>query len=149
MPQSKIKELIQEIYKDGFLLSLGVSDEGGSWVADLTYVFDGELNLYWISYPDTRHSVAIEKDSRVAGTITADSDPDDERALQISGTAELVSSEHDMFKFEKQLKEKRGSEAPEKIGEILKGRVWYKLIPKRICLHHTKEYGYDRKVLEM
>lgn len=64
-----VKEKIKQILEHGYLLSLGTSDKNGPWVADVRYVSDNNFNIYWMSETKYRHSKAIEKDQRVAGTI--------------------------------------------------------------------------------
>lgn len=52
-------------------MSLAVMSEKWTWVADVIYVHDDDVNVYWMSDPHVWHSEAIAKDPRVAWTITA------------------------------------------------------------------------------
>jgi uncharacterized protein YhbP (UPF0306 family) len=61
-----IKEKILEVLGKGHLMSLATVDNGGVWVSDVIYVYDDNLNIYWMSDPDVRHSQAIVKNSQVA-----------------------------------------------------------------------------------
>src|SRR3989344_3875554 len=65
-----IKARILEGLSKGHLMSLATLDDGGLWVADVIYIYDDNLNIYWMSYPNVRHSKAIEKNGQVAGSIT-------------------------------------------------------------------------------
>ena len=68
---TNIKQKITEVLEQGYLMSLGTVDDRGVWVADVIYVFDDDLNLYWMSKTFRRHSETIDKtNSQVAGTIT-------------------------------------------------------------------------------
>ena len=138
-----VQELAREILEDGLVMSLGVCDEDGPWVADVIYVAE-DWDLYWVSMPDARHSKAIAKDSRVACTITASRATNDERALQISGTAEQVGD--GFLTLAHRMEGRRGKPLPENESDFLsKGHVWYRLVPDHIYLMHSKEFGYERK----
>lgn len=144
----EVLELVQGVLKDGFVMSLGTYDDGGVWVADLIYLADENLNLYWISLPGARHSKAIELNKKVACTITVSHETDNERAAQIEGVAEKI--EGPMFEFERRLEFKRGLPEPNSPGEILdKGHVWYRLSPTKIELIHSKPFGYEKQVIKL
>ena len=64
-----IKKLIKEVLEKGYLMSLGTVDEGGVWVCDVIYIFDDDLNIYWMSKDFRRHSKAILINPGIAGTI--------------------------------------------------------------------------------
>jgi hypothetical protein len=148
MTNEELKQLVRKIYEDAYLMSLGVYDGAGVWVSDVTYVFDDDLNLYWLSMPDVRHSVAIEKNSNVACTIHADWRDNQERALQIAGVAEKI--EGPLFEMEMKLKIKTGGNIPSEPGEILrKGHVWYQLAPKKVELIHSEQFGKNKQSIDV
>lgn len=64
-----IKELVKEVLKKGYLMSLATLDDGGVWISDVIYIYDNDLSIYWMSDPEVRHSKAISKKNKVAGTI--------------------------------------------------------------------------------
>ena len=66
-----IRVRIEEVLTRGHLLSLATVDDGGPWVADLGYVHDNDLTLYWLSRKNRRHSIAIKKKAKVAASINA------------------------------------------------------------------------------
>lgn len=144
---NNIRKLIQEVLNDGLIMSLGTYDEGGVWVADVVYIHDNDLNLYWTSLQHVRHSKAIEVTDNVACSIRAQETTRDERALQIHGTAEKLDGP--FFELEKEIRKKRGLSEPKKPGEILEGGyAWYVLRPERIELIHTKLFGYTKQKLD-
>ncbi|HEY4516009.1 MAG TPA: pyridoxamine 5'-phosphate oxidase family protein [Candidatus Paceibacterota bacterium] len=148
MNKEGIRNLAEKVLEDGYVMSLGTVDEGGVWVADVIYIKDDKFNLYWISLPNTRHSKAIEKNNKVACTITASRKTHDERALQIEGVVEKI--EGSLFEYEKKLEEKRGLKIPERAGEILeKGQSWYVLKPTKIEVIHSKSFGYKKETVEL
>lgn len=148
MDNDELKNLAQKVLADAYVMSLGTVDENGVWVADLIYLSDENFNLYWISMPEARHSRAIEKNRKVACTITAGWATNKERALQIEGEAEKIDGP--LFEYEKKSEEKRGLDIPKAPGEILgKGHIWYKLKPTKIELLHSEPFGYERKSVHL
>ncbi|OGZ65362.1 MAG: hypothetical protein A3C50_03405 [Candidatus Staskawiczbacteria bacterium RIFCSPHIGHO2_02_FULL_43_16] len=140
-----IKRLIKEVLEKGYLMSLGTVDEGGVWVSDVIYVFDDEFNLYWISDPDTRHSKAILRTSKVAGTITA-VDRGDELGVQFEGTAQKIEGAR--YDLAKKHLAKRNNSEPKETDDVLQGDSWYGLKPVRIELIHKKFFGFEKQKLE-
>ena len=140
-----IKRLIKEVLEKGYLMSLGTVDEGGVCVSDVIYVFDDEFNLYWISDPDTRHSKAILRTSKVAGTITA-VDRGDELGVQFEGTAQKIEGAR--YDLAKKHLAKRNNSEPKETDDVLQGDSWYGLKPVRIELIHKKFFGFEKQKLE-
>ncbi|MCR4275946.1 MAG: pyridoxamine 5'-phosphate oxidase family protein [Candidatus Parcubacteria bacterium] len=148
MNNDELKKLVQEVLNDAHLISLGTVDENGVWVADVIYVPDEHFNLYWISMPQARHSQAIERNGKVACTVTASQQTNKERALQIEGVAEKIDGP--LFDYEKKLEAKRGLPVPQAEGEILtKGHSWYVLKPTKVELIHSELFGYERKSVQL
>ncbi len=140
----EIQQFARQILEDGFIMSLGTADESGPWVAPITYVFDNDMNLYWLSMPSARHSEAIGKNAKVACAIVADASVQKERALQIEGTARLV--QESSLELEQKMHTKKGKPVPASTDEVQpRKQVWYKLMPTRIELIHNEKFGYKRQ----
>ncbi len=138
-----LEALVHEVLRDGFVVNLGVADAEGPWVAPVVYVLDDAFDLYWISVPECRHSQAIAQDPKVAATVIATHDTDRERALQTTGSVELVDGP--LLDMEQRLQEKRGLSIPLSPGEILTdGYIWYRLRPDRFEIIYNTLFGYDR-----
>ncbi len=144
-----IKAKILEVLNRGHLMSLATLDDGGLWVADLVYVFDEDLNIYWMSDPGVRHSKAILKNAQVAGTITiSNKSKESNLGIQFSGQAEKIDGpRHDLAI--KHLA-KRGYPEPKESDDVLQGDSWYVLRPRQqIDLIDEENYGYNKKSLEL
>lgn len=130
-------------------MSLATVDESGPWVADVIYVFDEDLSLYWLSHIGTRHSKALAKNSKVAATITlSNKQGEDNIGLQLEGHAQKV--EGDIFGMAVKHRLKRKKEPPTKGGKFLdKGESWYLLKPSKIELIYEPKWGFNKKVLEL
>lgn len=142
-----LKPLIKEVLEKGYLMSLGTQDEGGVWVADVTYVFDDKFNIYWMSSPEVRHSKAITANPHVAATITVSGLGQDNLGIQCSGVAEKVNQ----LRLDLIAKYfiKRQKPAPADSDGFLKGRSWYVLRPAFFELIHEKHFGFKKQKLEL
>lgn len=145
---TQLKELIKEVLDKGYLMSLGVSDEHGIWVSDVIYIYDDNLNIFWMSDPDIRHSKAIQKNSRVAGTITVWNKPgEDNLGIQFEGIAEKIEGPRSDLAMKHY--GKRGKEVPKEVDEELHGNSWYVLKPNRIDLICEKLFGFKKQRIEL
>lgn len=143
-----LEKIVNDILIQGYLMSLGTADESGPWVSDVLYVFDN-MDIYWLSSANTRHSKAVESNGKASATITLTGKlGDEEKGLQIEGKAEKV--EGDILEIAKKHRLKRGKPAPEKEGEILEGNEsWYKLTPTKIEIINAPLWGFAKKSLEL
>ena len=135
-----VRNRIDEILGKGMLMSLGTVDDGGVWVADVGYVHDGDLCLYWLSRKDRRHSVALRQNPRVGASITVSVPSEDDLGLQLEGTAEELA---DMPAVVDAYWKKR-AEAPKK--PVTNEHAWYKLTPSKIELIDELNFGHEKQV---
>ena len=141
----EIKDLVEEVFEKGYLMSLGVADEGGVWVADVIFIWE-EGFIYWLSDPDVRHSKAVLKNPQVAATITVSNGKgEDNIGLQIEGMVEKV--EGDVMSVAIAHRLKRGKPAPKELGEILEGDSWYRMKPTKIELIYEPLFGFEKREL--
>ncbi len=142
--RTRVLEVLQQTH----LMSLGTVDPGGVWVADVIFLHDDDLNLYWMSAPDSRHSRAVLESGRAAGTITySTKSKEPNLGIQFEGIAERL----DGVRFDLIIKHwaKRGHAAPEvsRALELLDGDRWYKLVPTRIELIDEEHFGFERQTV--
>jgi uncharacterized protein YhbP (UPF0306 family) len=145
-----IRNRILEVLKTTHLMSLGVSDSGSVWVADVIFLYDDDLNIYWLSAPDTRHSQAILKNNKIAGSITCSTKSKEQNfGIQFEGKAEKLEG----VRFDLIAKHwtKRNKKIPDisEATEILEGDCWYKLVPTRIGLIDEIHFGFNRQELKL
>lgn len=143
-----LKQILEHILNDGYLLSLGTTDGAVPWVSDVVYAHDVLFNIYWLSSEGAKHSQNIIKNSVVAGTITVVGSNGLGRGIQIQGKAEKVKSDEMIFEIEKIYQSKRRKQIPqtiEKAKQLVGNRALYKLTPTKIFIHHEPLWGYERK----
>ncbi len=140
-----LNQLTREVLQRGYLVTLAVQDDNGVWAADVIYIFDEDLNFYWMSKPERRHSKAIDDGhNHVAGAIAVTQGPEmPDEGLQISGVAQRVQNPSDDLLKQWMKKMQRAFDSG--LGIVLDEHVWYKLVPDRIELIYQKLFEYERQ----
>ncbi len=134
--KAKVLEVLGKVH----LMSLATVDAEGVWVADVIFIYDEDLNIYWMSHPDARHSRAILEHAQVAGTITLSTQSKEMNlGIQFAGNARKIDgARHDLaVKHYK----KRNHPVPSEDEDVLKGRSWYVITPTRIDLIDEARFG--------
>ena len=144
---TEIKQLILEVLENGYLMSLATQGAGGIWVADVIFIYDNDLNLYWMSNQNVRHSQAVEINPRVAGTITVSNPGEDNLGIQFEGMAEKIDGQRFDLATKHLLKRKKP--APKESDDVLGGYSWYVLRPKRIELICERLFAFEKKKIEL
>lgn len=139
----KIQKRIVEVLQNGYLMSLASVDENGPWVSDVIYISDKNLNIFFISRTEFRHSIAFLKNSQAAGAITARQQPEGQSTgVQFEGHVKTVPAiPNDALKAYSQ---KRGSAMSWNLGD---GEAWYQFTPKKFDLIYEPLFGYTKKTL--
>ena len=148
MSAHDLRELVRSILDQGYLMSLATADDGGVWVSDVIYIHDKDFNLFWLSDPEVRHSVALRESWEVAATITVSNNAGEENVgLQIAGVAEQLEGNDLTLATKHRLK--RQKSPPERDGEVEEGDAWYRLRPTKIDIIHEPLFGFEKKILEL
>ncbi len=90
---SKVKEALDRTE----IMALATTSEDGSWVCPVKFTYDKNLNLYFRSFPNTKHVKNILKDPRVSVAIFKDVPfpKGGNLGLQIKGLAKQVQNQDD------------------------------------------------------
>ncbi len=145
-----VQSLVEQVLREGYLMSLGTTDEGGPWVADLIFVADENLDLYWMSKTDARHSQAILKSPHVAGSVTVSNDVGEpDFGVQFEGVAEKIDG--GLSNMYSRYQEKRRKEKLP-LGERamrLAGMSWYRCRPSYYELIDKLRFGFEKQKLSL
>lgn len=142
-----LRQRVREVLEQGYLMSLGFADGHGLWVADVIYVFDDELNLYWMSGPDARHSRAIGTHPQMAGTITVSGPGEDNFGIQFAGQATKVDGLRPDLVVKHFTKRHRPIPAPG--DDVLDSDRWYRLTPDFFELIDERHFGFERQKVSL
>ncbi len=93
-----LKNLIQRIelsLTNHYTISIATAAKEESWSASVFYVSDQKLNIYFISFDESKHIQGILKNKKVSATINQDvSDWMQIKGLQLQGVAYKVPEQH-------------------------------------------------------
>jgi uncharacterized protein YhbP (UPF0306 family) len=147
--EENLRLVVKEILEEGHLMSLATVDDEGPWVSDVVYVNDDDLNIYWASYEDARHSQAISRNNKVAASITISLGVGDHnKGLQIQGIARSINTE--IKEIADKHRKKRGQKAlPQSDSLLDRFESWYELKPGYIDIIHEAYFGQHKKKLKM
>ncbi len=88
-----LKQLIENYLKEAKLMQVATVKNNKPWVATVWYAHDKNLNFYFISQKNRRHSQELKNNSHVAGTIVISHEEgigQKVRGIQFAGKAEIV-----------------------------------------------------------
>lgn len=125
-----------------------IGPEGEPHAADLYYAQTGDLILYFISVPGSRHAGNVARDPRVAATIHADSTRwRDIRGVQLEGrcvrvavTERATAWAHYTAKFPFVLTDAALARALQKVGVYRITPHWLRWIDNTTGLGHNQEW---------
>ena len=74
MTTSDIKQIAEHHLSKARVMQLATSAGGQPWVCSVYFVVDEQLNIYWLSWPERRHSQELAKNPKAAVTIAIKTD---------------------------------------------------------------------------
>lgn len=82
--------VIGYLQSDAHTLQLATIANGKPWIATVYFVADENMNIYWLSWPDRRHSVELLANPNAAAAVVVKADPP-VIGVQLEGEVELVA----------------------------------------------------------
>lgn len=86
----QVKDLIKQYLHEGRMMQLATVAGDQPWICTVYYMCDQDLNLYWLSFPERRHSQEVVKHPKVAAAIPIKFDTQPVIGLQLEGSVQLV-----------------------------------------------------------
>jgi len=86
----KLEDYIRKYLAEGRMLQVATSADGQPWICTVYYVTDQDNNIYWLSYPERRHSQEIEKNPQVAAAIAIKFEDKPVIGLQVEGKVDTI-----------------------------------------------------------
>src|SRR5581483_8516064 len=94
-----LKALIYKYLKDVKLMQLATTVNKQPWICSVWFCADKDLNIYFFSSINRRHSKEILKNNKVAAAFALPQTPKDKpRGLQLQGTASEVKNKKEISK---------------------------------------------------
>lgn len=137
-----IEKLVRQYLPKFNTMQLATSKDDQPWVCTVHYYCDEDLNFYWISDTNRRHSKEIHDNPLVSSYILIHEDKPDERyviGMSIIGRAEAVDSP-DPQVVDGYLRKFAGNKAQfvENALNTEKPDKFYRLTPSKVILFDTK-----------
>ncbi len=155
---TELRQLLQAFLVQHNTMTLATVDPAGApQAAAVFYAADDALNLYFLSSPNSRHSVNLAHQPRVAATVQADNqDWRSIQGLQIEGTAQMVEGAAELaraallyagrFEFLRGLLG-GGNDGPAALRGPLASSRFYTLRPSWIRLiDNTQGFGHKEEL---
>lgn len=88
-----VEKIIREYVEKTIHMSLATSENNIPWVCEVHFAVDDDLNIYWRSKTDRRHSIEIAKNPFVAGNIVKQHELNESVVgVYFEGRAELLEN---------------------------------------------------------
>lgn len=143
-------EVLEHLSKNPKTMQLATLHESKPWICTVWFVYDEDLNIYWLSLPSRRHSQDIDLNPEVAAAVVIK--PDDPTiGLQIQGRAEIVTNPELANQVMSKYVAKYG-QGDKFYANLLAGtnkHQLYKLRLSEVTVFDEEKYKGDTKRLEL
>jgi uncharacterized protein YhbP (UPF0306 family) len=136
-----VEELVRQYLPGKPVMQLATSHNDQPWVCTVAYMVDKDLNMYWISTNDRRHSKEVAANPKVAVSILAhEASPDEPfiAGISVEGTAEIMTSGFEDILNDYKTKHPYNARFVEGVLKADDSNQLYKLTPKKFVLFDTK-----------
>jgi uncharacterized protein YhbP (UPF0306 family) len=149
---NNIEESIKAYVGQANIMQLGTSENDQPWICTLHFYSDADLNFYWCSTTDRRHSKELAHNSKAACYVLVhENTPEEDYVIGISveGKAELVHG-GEVAAAVKGYVEKLGKDEAT-LQSILSGKKpFYRLKAEQIVLFNNKDFPENpRQVIRL
>ena len=144
-----LRELIKGHLNNVRIMQLATSIADQPWICTLHFYADSNLDFYWISTPERRHSKEIDQNQKCSITVVVHEDTKKEKyiiGITAEGIAKKIGSE-EARKIGSEYIDKLGRD-PKLLQDILERKnphVFYRFQPSKIILFDTKNFPKDPK----
>jgi uncharacterized protein YhbP (UPF0306 family) len=139
-----VEEIVRQYLPEVNIMQLATSVNDRPWLCAVHYYTDEQLNFYWISTVDRRHSREIKQNPSVTAYVLVHENTPDENyviGISVSGTAELIGDNiNKEFVEEYRAKLKKD---PNALRSMMGGEnplKFYRLKPNKIVLFDNKNF---------
>ncbi len=141
-----VEEKIRKYLPTKNVMQLATARDNQPWACNVHYFSDENLNLYWISTTDRRHSLEITDNPKVAAVVKIHENTPEENyviGIAVEGVAELMPEFDEQIAIAYGEKLIKGDTFVEDIRTGKKPFKFYKLTPTNFVLFDTQNAGDD------
>lgn len=128
-------DLQNYLQRSGTVLQLATVHDGKPWVATVYFMVDDDLQVYWLSWPERRHSREIAENTQVAATVVIKTNRP-AIGVQLEGAATVVTDASEVQRVMERYVAKydEGQQFYDAFVAGTNKHVMYKLAPSAIWL---------------
>lgn len=94
-----LNQLIREYLQEAKIMQIATKINEQPWVCSVWYASDDQMNIYWMSATNRRHSKELEKNPKVGATISLQIPSNESpRGVQLQGIAQKLTKNDDIQK---------------------------------------------------
>jgi uncharacterized protein YhbP (UPF0306 family) len=135
-PKDKLKQYILDYLEQNRVMTLATCMDDIPWAASVMYAYDDDLNLYFISKPETRKTQNLLSNPKVSATINQfQKTPGKILGIQLEGTARKLDKTKNVQELE--LFKKRFDWAK----DFLDDHELFQIAPKKIYYLDDEKFG--------
>ncbi|MFP4145339.1 MAG: pyridoxamine 5'-phosphate oxidase family protein [Phycisphaeraceae bacterium] len=150
IPRDEIERDLRQMLASCRTASLATLAPGGApHAANVQVVADSQLRLYWVSSPDSAHSVHLARDPRVAATVYGPGEdrPDQIHGVQIGGQAVAVEGPAERERAWRLYAQKYPFAESPPFREMVDRQRFYRLTPTWLrWIDNRRGFGFSREL---
>jgi len=146
-------ELVKSYLQKVNIMQLATAVDNQPWACTVHFASDDQLNLYWTSKTDRRHSKEIEKNNKVSVTVPIEDNQKGGYVIGVSFEGTASKAEGGQEELAHNLSVKKLKRDPNRLEAIRSGKEphnYYVLKPSKIVLFDSKNFPDDpRKEIQL
>lgn len=147
------KRLIKDYLETAWLMQLATVRGGQPWVCTVYFVTDEVMNLYWLSWPERRHSQELAHHNKAAAAIVVH-DGRDKRpvvGIQAEGIVSVVHDQETIESIAKKYASKygHGKQFYERYRAGTNRHHMYTLVPQKFVLFDERHFSAEEARTEL
>lgn len=142
-----LEKAIREYLPEVIHMSLATSKDNKPWVCEVHYAYDEDLNFYFMSTAQRRHSVEISENPNVSGNIVKQHGMKDKpRGIYFEGVAEMLSEVYEEHPAYISYKKRFGLDKSDIVESRLEtGHKFYKITVSKFYVFDAIESSPSQK----
>ncbi len=146
----QVEELIREYLKTNNVIQLATCVDNKPWLCNVHFYADDDLNIYWRSTTERRHSKEIAQNPNVAAVIKVHENTPEENyiiGMSVEGTAELIAEATDHAVVDAYAaKHDKDSKAVIAMKDGTDTAKFYRITPKSFVVFSTRDFEGNPRV---
>lgn len=138
------RQLLVQYLSAARVMQIASADNNVPWICNVYYVVDNQLNIYWLSYPDRKHSrdiavnphmalcVAVKQDVPVIGVQAIGTGEVVDRAVLVAKVLPLYIQKYGL-----------GKQFLQNFRRHNNKHMLYRFVPKKFMLFDELNFGMD------